>query len=449
MSMTPATPAEPVPTDATGPGEQLQGQPPTPAPVEHGRLRGFRALRSPGFRIYFVGMLFRGLAIWMPLVAIPWLAVELGATPAQIGIITGFFFLPTLFVGPMGGVLADRVDRRNVLIAAQLFASLLSGVIFVLVVTGSQTLPMLALASFGFGLLIAIEVPVRQAFMTEMVPKPDISSAASLHATAWNTTRLLGPVVAGIMIATLGSWAPFMFTMLASLLVSASFVWMDRYRDKSRQRADRSHSIMADLRGGVSFVWHDPVVRLCLLLIWAVAMFGIATFMTLAPLFAQDELGLGAEGYGAFLGASGAGALTAALLVTAFAHGDRRRWLMVGVMATAASLAGMAMAESTYVVYGFSFLLGASQITLAQNALVSVHAATPDRLRGRVMGIWVMAFQASSLFGAILSGWLANSFGIRSAMLLGALALALVGLVALGALRRATWSLAPAAAAST
>jgi MFS family permease len=449
MSKTPATPAEPVPTDATGPGEQPQGQPPTPARAERGRLRGFRAFRSPGFRIYFVGMLFRGLAMWMPLVAIPWLAVELGATPAQVGIITGFFFLPTLFVGPMGGVLADRVERRNVLIAAQLFATLLSGIIFLLVVTESQTLSMLALTSFGFGFLIAIEVPVRQAFMTELVPKSDISSAASLHATAWNTTRLLGPVVAGIMIAAFGSWAPFLFTMIASLLVALSFRWMDRYREKGRQRADSSHSILADLRGGISFATRDPVVRLCLVLIWAVAMFGIATFMALAPLFAQDELGLGADGYGAFLGASGAGALAAALFVTAFAHGDRRQWLMVGVMATAASLAGIAIAESTYVVYAFSFLLGASQITLAQNALVSVHAATPDLLRGRVMGIWVMTFQASSLFGSILSGWLADSFGIRSAMLFGALALALVGLLALVALRRVTWSLTPAAAAST
>ena len=192
-----------------------------------GRLRGFRALRSPGFRIYFVGMLVRGLAMWMPLVAIPWLAVELGATAAEVGLVTGAFYLPTIFVGPLGGVMADRVDRRNVLVAAQLFAAALAGLVAVLVVLDLQTLPIVAAASFGLGLVIAVEVPVRQAYMTELVPVGDISSAASLHATAWNTTRFVGPVVAGVMIAAIGPASPFVFAGFASLVVSLSFLWME------------------------------------------------------------------------------------------------------------------------------------------------------------------------------------------------------------------------------
>ena len=152
------------------------------------------------------------------------LAVELGASPAEVGLVTGFFFLPTLFVGPMGGVLADRVNRRNAMIVAQVFATVLSLTIFAMVVAGMQSLGSLLVFSFGFGLLIAVEVSIRQAFMTEMVPKTDISSAASLHATAWNTSRLLGPVVAGAMIAAFGSWSPFAFSAVASLLVAASFL---------------------------------------------------------------------------------------------------------------------------------------------------------------------------------------------------------------------------------
>ena len=254
MRTPPDTAADPAQTDATGSGGQptgdLSGSAHAP-PAKRGRLYGFRAFRHPGFRIYFVGMLFRGASMWMPLVAIPWLAVELGASPGEVGLVTGFFYLPTLFVGPMGGVLADRVDRRNVLVVAQVLASVLAAIVFLLVVSGSQTTPMLLAFSFGFGLLIAFEVPVRQAFMAEMVPRADLSSAASLHATAWNTTRLLGPVVAGLMIAAWGSWSPFLFTAVTSLLVAASFFWMDRYRERGRQRADRSHSILSDLRGGL------------------------------------------------------------------------------------------------------------------------------------------------------------------------------------------------------
>jgi predicted MFS family arabinose efflux permease len=175
-------------------------------------------------------------------------------------------------------------------------------------------------------------------------------------------------------------------------------------------------------------------------------MFGLASFSTLAPIYAPRELGLGAAGYGAFLGAAGAGALTAALIVTTFAHGDRRPWLSVGVVAMAVLLAGIALSSSPAVAFVLAFLFGAAQIAIAQNALVSVHSATPDPLRGRVMGLWVTMFQGSSLFGAILAGWLADAWSVRAALLIGALALAALGLVAVVAIRRVTWRVTPVTA---
>ena len=452
MTNTPATPADPAQTDATGSGEQPQGDPPTadrPSPAKLGRLHGYRALKHPGFRIYFVGMLFRGASMWMPLVAIPWLAVELGANPAEIGIVTGFFFLPTLFVGPMGGVLADRVNRRNAMIVAQAFATVLSLAIFAMVLAGLQSLPLLMAASFGFGLLIAVEVPIRQGFMTELIPRTDLSSATSLHATAWNFTRLLGPVIAGVLIATYGSASPFLVAGAASALVAVSFVWMDRYRRPGRHRKDNSSSILSDLREGVRFATGNSVVRLSLVAIFTAATFGMATFTTLAPIYATEELGVGADGYGAFLGASGAGAFVAALVVTTFARGDRRNWIIGGMLSIAALVAGVALAQSSTLVYIFAFLLGAAQISLGQNALVSIHGATPDELRGRVIGIWVMAFQAASLMGAIMAGGVADLLGVRAAMLAGALMLAAVGLAAAAAIRRADWQMVPIKAASS
>jgi MFS family permease len=361
--------------------------------------------------------------------------------------ITAAFYLPTLFLGPLGGVLADRVERRLVLVGAQSVAAVLSGLMWLVVINGMQSLALLAAASFAFGLVIAIEVPVRQAFMTELVPQSDISSAASLHATAWNSTRLIGPVAAGLMMAAISTASPFLFAAVASAGVALTFLWMDRYRERGRQRIDTSQSIMADLRGGASFAIGEPVVRWSLVLILAAAMFGMATFSTLAPIFAPTELGLRADGYGAFLGAAGAGALAAALVVTTFAHGDRRPWLSVGVLGMAALVAALAIVPSANAAFVLAFLLGGAQITLAQNALVSVHSATPDALRGRVMGLWVTCFQGSSLFGAIVAGWLAEAFGVRMAMLAAACALAAIGLVAVMAIRRASWRLTPVGAA--
>ena len=447
MTTPPAPPSEPAQTDATGSqepqGDASQSAPPT-GPARRGRLYGYRAFKHDGFRIYFVGMLLRGASMWMPLVAIPWLAVELNASPAEVGLVTGFFFLPTLVVGPMGGVLADRVNRRNALVISQAFAALLSLTLFGVVLAGLQTLPLLLVYSFGFGLLIAVEVPIRHAFMTELVPRADLSSAASLHATAWNFARLLGPVIAGALIAAYGSWAPFLVAGLASGFVAASFVWMDRYRRPGRGRGDGRDSILGDLREGLRFVSGSPVVRLSLVAIFTAATFGMATFTTLAPLYATEELGLGADGYGAFLGAAGAGAFVAALVVTTFARGDRRNWLIGAIFAIALLVALVSVARSTTVVYVLAFGLGAAQISLGQNALVSVHGATPDHLRGRVIGVWVMSFQAASLLGAFLAGVVADLVGVRSTLLAGALVLAVIGLAVTVVIRRADWRMVPA-----
>lgn len=413
---------------------------PDPRPANR---TGFGALLHPGFRIYFVGMLMRGMAMWMPLVAIPWLAVERGATPAEVGVITAVFFLPTLFIGALSGVLADRAERRRVLLLTQSAASLLAAIVSMLVLADAITLPILGLAMLGLGALIAIEVPVRQAFMTELVPSSEIASAASLHATAWNVSRLFGPVLAGLLIAGLGSASPFIVMTVVSVVVAFSIVWMDRYRWAGRQRADTSKSIAADLREGAAFALHEPTVRWSLILIATAATFGISAFVTLAPLFTPGELGLGADGYGAFVGASGAGAVVAALLVTAFARGDRRIWLISGALSMAALIGSLALVDLVVVAFALAFLIGASQIILAQNALISVQTATPDALRGRVMGIWVMTFQGASLFGAILAGGLAELAGVRGALFLSAAALAVIGMLAAVALRNVTWRLVP------
>ena len=404
---------------------------------------GFGALRYAGFRIYFIGMLMRGAAMWMPLVAIPWLAVEAGATAAEIGAITAVFFLPTIFIGALGGVLADRAERRNVLIMTQTAAAVLSALVFLVVISDTSSLLTLGLAMMGFGALIAVEVPVRQAFMIEMVPRTEIASAASLHATAWNVTRLFGPVLAGLLIAVVGPSAPFALAAVVSLVVALSIVWMDRYREPSRHRVSTTKSIAADLKEGFEFVIGEPTVRWSFLLIAAIATFGISTFVTLSPLFATEDLSLGADGFGAFVGASGAGAVAAALLVTAFVKGDRRPWLIVGAGGMALILALMSLVDILALAFVFAFLMGAAQITVAQNALVSVQQATPDDIRGRVMGLWVMVFQGSSLFGAILAGFMAELAGVRTAFFISAVALGLITLAVAVGLRNVHWRSSP------
>ena len=381
-------------------------------------------------------MLARGTAVWMQLVMIPLLAVQLGATPVELGLITALLFLPTLFIGALGGVLADRVDRARVLIATGIGSGALSAFVWLLLLTDTAALQWVALAAVSFGVLTAIELPVRQAYLTELVPKADLTSAVSLHATAWNTTRFIGPVVAGLLIATIGMALSFLIGAVIAVAVSLTVVLLEKYREAGRQRQKTSASVLADLLEGARYALHEPRIRWPMLLVAAAGIFGIQAFQTLAPLYGTQELGLDAGAYGLYIGLWGAGAVLAALFVTAFAHGDRRPWLLGGTFAMAVFLGGIALVGVVAVAFALAFALGFAQITLIQNALITVQAAAPEAMRGRVMGIYVTVFQGSSPFGAILAGTLAELAGVRGAMLVGAGALVIVGVVATIALNR-------------
>ena len=431
------------PTGGSAPGPVPPDRPDTASKAEperhdhdHGRRSGFRALNSRGFQIYFVGMLARGTAVWMQLVMIPLLAVQLGATPVELGIITALLFLPTLFIGALGGVLADRVDRARVLIVSGIGSAVLSAFLWILLLTDTANLAWVALAAVSFGVLTAIELPVRQAYLTELVPKADITSAVSLHATAWNTTRFIGPVVAGVLIATVGMAASFLIGAVIALVVSGTIVILEGYREEGRQRQQTSTSVLADLIEGARFAFHEPRVRWPMLLVAAGGIFGIQAFQTLAPLYGTQELGLDAGAYGLYIGMWGAGAVVAALFVTAFAHGDRRPWLIGGTLAMAVFLGLIALVGLVVVAFALAFALGFAQIILIQNALITVQAAAPDALRGRVMGLYVTVFQGSSPFGAIFAGVMAGLVGVRGAMFIGAAALAVIGVIAAVALSR-------------
>jgi MFS family permease len=419
---------------------------PVPEPVEsappsmrHGKRWGFRALAWPGYRIYFVGLVTRGIAVWVQLVSIPLLAIGLGATPVELGFVTALLFLPTLFIGALGGVLADRVDRGHALLVTQSGSALLSIALWALISTDSATLVWVAAMALIFGLLTAVEMPLRQSYLTELVPLGDITSAASLHATGWNTTRFVGPVVAGVLIATIGMAATFLVAALLAVAVASSIPWMNRYRISGRRPQRTGSGVLEDLREGAAFAMSEVTVRWSLILAGAVGVLGIQAFQTLAPLYGAEELGLKPGAYGLFLGLWGAGAVTSAVVVTAVARGDRRKWLIAGTLSLATFLAGVAIVDVIWLAYAFAFALGFSQIALIQNAMISVQSVTPDAVRGRVMGIWVTVFQGSAPFGAILAGVFAELVGVRGAMLLGALALGVVGLVAAVVLPRVAW----------
>ncbi len=408
-----------------------------PAPAPDPRRRsGFRALRHRAYQVYFGGMLIRGSAIWILFVSLPWYLVSAGAGPGDVGLVTALQFLPVFVIAPLGGVLGDRVNRAAVLFTTQTSSAVLAAVLVVLAVNGVTDLAPFAGCALFLGVLIAAELPVRQAYLTEIVPPEDATSAVSLHATAWNTTRFLGPGIAGIVIGGPGiPWA-FALVGMGAAIVALSILLIERLRPAYLPRVRTGESVVRSLVDGFSFALREPRIRWALVFVASTTIFGIMSFQTLAPLFARDELGLDAAGYGALLAVWGLGSVSATYVVTAVARGNRRPWLIGGSFAYAALLAAVALASIVPLVFVLAFLVGVAQISVVQNALVTVQRAAPDAMRSRVMGVYVMLYQGSNPFGAAFAGIVAEAFGVRVAMLAGAVMLAVVAGVAVLALRR-------------
>jgi MFS family permease len=400
-----------------------------------------RALRHRGYRIYFLGMLARGTAVWMEFVAIPWLVVDTGASAFELGIVTGSLFLPALFLAPLGGVMADRVNRSAVLLGTQAGAAVHASALFIIVAVGRADLPTLVVFALLFGVLTATELPVRQSYLTELVPIDEVPSAVSLHATAWNITRFLGPAIAGGLIATIGVAACFAVAAGASVLVAASVVVLRGFRRHARAVPSGGGSVLGALRDGVRFASANTQIRWAMLVLAAAGVLGVQAFQTLAPLYVSQTLGLGGGAYGAFLAAWGGGALMGTFAVTLFARGDRRRLVVAGAFALSALLGALAFTRWPPASFALAAGLGVAQISTIQNAMITVQQAATDQFRGRVMGLYTTVFQGTNPIGAFLAGAIAETFGIAEAMLAGAGGLAAVAVLArmrLGASARAS-----------
>ncbi len=424
-----SSPADPHPAD-----------PETAAIAAEHRGRGFPALRHRGFRWYFVGMFGRGAIIWLLFVAIPWYALQLGADPVQLGVVTALQSLPTLFIAPLGGVVADRWPRARVLVACQLMSALLAGGLWAATLAGVVTIPALMLAALLLGSITAVEIPVRQAYLSDLVPPELGSNAVGLHSTAWNSARFLGPALGGLLIATLGVAAAFAFAAVVALLVAWTFVLIERRPWHRRPRPAATAPVLEALREGAAYAVRDPLIRWVMVFVTTGGILGVQTFQTLAPLYATEVLGLQAGGYGALVALWGMGAVIAAYTIAWFSHGDRRPWLIAGGLGMAGVLSLMALTSVVPVALALAVLLGCFQIALVQNALVSIQQASPHALRGRLMGLYTTVFQGFSPLGAVLAGVSASVLGVTGAMLAASGVLAIVMGAGAVALRRARLS---------
>jgi len=380
--------------------------------------RGLSSLRHRNYRLFFAGQLISVIGSWMQTTAQSWLVVSLTASAFKLSLVNVCQFAPVLVLGLFAGVVVDRVPKRTILLATQSSAAICAATLAILDGSGYVRLWHVYVVGLCVGIVNAFDMPARQSFVVDMVGKEDLPNAIALNSSIFNAGRLVGPAVAGLLIATLGTAVCFALNAVSFLAVIAGLLMMRI----APVRTERSGTGLARLREGLAYVRATPVVLLTVILAGFVATFGM-NFNVWVPLLAKHEFDVGAGGFGVLLSALGLGSLAGALALAFLARGARP-----GIMLTTAAALGVtelvlaiAAGLSAPIVVGLVLLpiLGFAMTATMSMANTTVQTATPNELRGRVLSVYFTVFAGSAPFGALLTGAAASRFGTAASIAMG------------------------------
>ena len=401
------------------------------------RSKAGKAFGHRNYRLFFVGQAVSLVGTWMQQVAQGWLVLTLSGDPFWLGVVASAQFLPVMVFGLFAGVLADVLPKRQTLIAVQAVMMVLAVILTVLTATGIVEIWMIIVLAILLGCANAVDMPVRQAFAIEMVGPRDVGNAVAINSAMFNGARVVGPAMAGLTIGAFGMAPAFAINALSFLAVIVGLSAMrddELHRPRLVPRPRSVAAVMDNLREGLAFVRHTPIVLLAVTTVGLVATFGM-NFQVVIPPLAQDALGSDASGYGFLMTASGIGALTAAV---ALVVAGKPRPIRITLGAIVLGIASIALASTTW--FPLSLLLmapiGAGGIVMAATANATIQLAVPDGLRGRVMSVYTTVFSASMPVGGLLMGVIASTVGILEAIAIGGVLSLLTGVVALAWYRR-------------
>jgi MFS family permease len=404
------------------------------ATVPSGRLtRGFAAFRHRNFRLFWTGQLGSLVGTWMATVARAWLVLELTNDPLALGIVAAAQFTPVLLFGLLGGVVADVVPKRRALIALQTVMCLNAFLLAGLVVAGVAEFWMIVALTAVLGVANAMEMPTRQAFVMDMVGRDDIANAVALNSAAFNGSRIVGPAVAGLLIAFVNLEAALVIDAFSYLAAIAALVAIDPARLYGGRRGvvpRAAGAIAAQLAEGLRYVRGTPAVLLPITVLGLVSVAGM-NFQVLIPVMARDVLRAGPDGYGFLLAAAGLGSLSAALAI-AFGLRPTRGLLLGGALGFGALETVFALSRLFPVSIVLMFGMGFGVIAIAATVNTTIQLSAPDHLRGRVMSVYVTVFAGSTPIGGLISGSIASAWGAPAALVVGGVVSMAVGLAGIG-----------------
>ncbi len=390
-----------------------------PEPQTRGVRHTLRALRHRNFRLFFAGQLISLIGTWMQSIAQSWLIYRLTGSSLLLGTLGFVSQIPVFLIAPLGGIVADRYNRHRIVIATQTASMASALILAALTLTHQvQVWHVVALAAF-LGLINAFDIPTRQAFMVEMVGKEDLMNAIALNSSMFNSARMIGPAIAGILVATLGEGWCFFTNGVSYLAVIAGLLLM---RLTPTPRQNKTSSPLEEIIEGFRFALQNFPVRTLLMLLAVSSLVG-TPYSVLMPIFAGEILHGGPRGLGLLMGATGIGALLGALTL-ASRSGLRglSRWIALACGGFGLSL--ILFSASRYFWLSILLLIPTGYALMVQLGATNtlLQSITPDDLRGRIMSLYSMMFMGMAPFGALLAGVTAQHFGAPFTVGIGGMA---------------------------
>ena len=409
----------------------------------------FRALQNPNYRRYALGSLVSNTGTWMQRVAQDWLVLRLtGGSGTALGITTGLQFLPVLLLSPYAGVIADRVPKRRLLQLTQLTMAFAALGLGVLAVTGAAQVWMVYLIAFLFGIGSAFDAPARQSFVSEMVGPDDLTNAVSLNSATFNTARIIGPALAGLMIGALGGGARATgWVILINALSYGAVIWQLERMNPALLHSPRPVARTPGmLREGVRYVRSQPKMMMILVMVFFAGAFGM-NFQITSALMATQVFGKGAGEFGILGSAMAVGSLIGALLSA------RRVRIRLRLLVGAALGFGLAEIVAglmpTYVAFALMCpVIGLCTLTMLNSANSTMQLESAPALRGRVMALYMTIVMGGTPLGSPIIGWVGEHFGPRWTLVGGGLLTICGALLARALFARPSRAAAVAAAAA-
>lgn len=369
----------------------------------------FSSLRVRTFRIYWLGMFISFIGTWIQTVAQSWLVFQLTNSAFLLGMVGFLGSIPIFLLSLFGGVIADRMNKRNILIFTQSIFMLLTFLLAVLTQMKLITPTQIMLIAILNGIVLAFDMPSRQAVVVELVGKKQLLNAIALNSVAFNSSRIIGPAIAGILVASIGMSGCFYINGMSFLVVIVALLLI---KINHSFKTNRNNSTVKDLKDGLRVIKNNRLILALISMIGIVSLFGIS-YVMLMPIFAQDILNVGVKGLGMLVSFSGFGALVAALILARI--GDfkyKGRYLILSSIIFSVSLVLFSLSR----IYTLSLItlvfIGASSVTAMTLINTILQTIVEDEFRGRVMSVFMLTFAGIMPFGNLIAGALSQAIGV-------------------------------------